>query len=58
MCHMYDFGGEFSQIHIGKCVCGRVIEVSTQEDRGPEYYTDIFVRCVCGKSVGFELPVN
>lgn len=56
--HMYDFGGEFAQVYKKKCSCGREIEVSTQQDNDPEYYTDVFVRCVCGGSVAFSLPVN
>lgn len=55
---MYDFGKKFAQTYKEKCECGKEIEVSTQQDSGPEYYTTIFVKCVCGKSVLFELPVN
>ena len=55
---MYDFDCEFSQVYKNKCECGKVIEVSTQKDENPEYYTDVFVRCDCGKSVAFILPVN
>jgi len=58
MCDVYDFDGEFGQIYIKKCTCGKEIEVSTQQDEHPEYYTDVYVRCVCGKSVRFTLPVN
>ncbi len=55
----YDFGGYASEIYTGQCKgCGRVIEVSTQEEICPEYYADVFVRCTCGDSVGFVLPVN
>ena len=54
----YDFGNEYSQTYIETCSCGRKIEISTQRDRKPEYYTEIFVRCTCGKSVAFSLPVN
>ena len=35
-----------------------IIEILTQPDRHPEYYTQIFVKCSCGKSVEFCLPVN
>ena len=53
-----DFGGKWAQTYTEKCECGNVIEVSTQPDRHPEYYTEVFVKCPCGKSVGFYLPVN
>ena len=55
---MYDFGGDSAQTYSESCECGRVIEVSTQTDNCPEYYTDVYVKCVCGKSVAFLLPVN
>jgi hypothetical protein len=55
---MYDFGGEAACTYSRKCECGNIIEVSTQKDDEPEYYTDIYVRCSCGKSVLFMLPVH
>lgn len=56
---MYDFGEEFAQTYKEKCKeCGRVTEVSTQRDNHPEYYADVVVRCTCGASVLFNLPVN
>ena len=55
---MYDFGCEFSEVYCESCVCGKVIEVSTQKDEGPECYTEVFVKCECGESVSFSLPVN
>ena len=56
---MYDFDDEFSQTYTEKCGCGEVIEVSTQKDECPEYYTTVFVRCLkCKKGVEFNLPVN
>lgn len=55
---MYDFNSEFAQTYKAECACGKVIEVSTQTDRGPEYYIDVYVKCACGKSVYFSLPVN
>lgn len=58
MTFVYDFGGEYSQTYKEKCVCGKEIEVSTQTDDSPEYYTDVFVKCDCGNSVHFSLPVN
>ena len=56
--HMHDFGGKYSQVYSNTCECGKVFEVSTQEDAHPEYYTDVFIRCECGKSVRFTIPVN
>lgn len=56
---IYDFGSEYAQTYAELCKkCGRKIEVSTQRDECPEYKTDVYVRCVCGESVGFYLPVN
>ena len=55
---MYNFGEEFAQTYKEKCECGREIEISTQRDECPEYRTEVYVRCTCGKSVGFLLPVN
>ena len=54
----YDFGGEFQQTYTNTCECGKDIDVSTQRDEHPEYYTEVFVKCECGKSVRFNLPVN
>lgn len=54
----YDFDCEFQQTYSNECKCGKVIEVSTQKDSHPEYYTSVFVKCECGNSVAFELPVN
>ncbi len=55
---MYDFDEEYSETYSGICECGNIIEVATQKDESPEYYTTVFVRCQCGDSVKFELPVN
>ena len=56
---LYDFGSEFSHVYQEQCVCGEIIEVSAQKDNGPsEYTTEIYVKCKCGASVEFELPVN
>ena len=55
---VYGFGDEFAQTYEKTCKCGRKIEVSTQKDDGPEYYSEIHVRCVCGAAVDFMLPVN
>jgi hypothetical protein len=54
----YDFGQEEAQTYEKTCECGRKIEVSTQKDCYPEYYAEIHVRCACGRSVEFSLPVN
>ena len=56
--HIYDFGSECAHTSTKKCECGRCIEISTQQDNNAEYITTIFVRCVCGKSVEFDVPVN
>lgn len=53
-----DFEGRYSQTYKNNCECGNEIQVSTQEDNYPEYYASVFVKCPCGKSVKFELPVN
>jgi len=56
---MYDFGNQSAQTYREKCECGREVEVSTQRNQSPEYYTDVYVRCMhCGGSVHFSLPVN
>ena len=56
---IYEFGSEYAQTYKAKCNrCGKEIEVSTQKDGNPEYYTDVFVRCSCGGSAHFSLPVN
>jgi len=55
---MYDFGGMFAQTYEEECECGRTIKVSTQEDDRPEYTTEVYVKCKCGSSVSFVLPVN
>ena len=48
---MYDFNEEFAETYANQCACGKVIEVSTQKDNFPEYMTEVYVRCTCGKSV-------
>ena len=55
---MYDFDDTYSQTYTEECECGTIIEVATQKDNSPEYQTQIVVRCQCGKSVEFLLPVN
>lgn len=40
------------------CNCGKTIELLTQKDNHPEYYTNVFVLCDCGEYVLFQLPVN
>ena len=56
--NLHDFDSDVSQTYRETCGCGKVFEVSTQADNEPEYYTDVFIRCDCGKSVKFKLPVN
>ncbi len=56
MCKIYDFGGIGAHTYTEYCECGRKIEVSTQQDNDPEFYTTIYVKCVCDKSVEFTLP--
>jgi hypothetical protein len=58
MLDMYDFGGYAAETYSETCECGHVIELSTQQDNQAEYITTVFVRCICGKSVAFRLPVN
>ncbi len=57
---MYDFREDIAQTYIETCKgCGRVVEVSIQQDHGSnEYDAEIYVRCLCGGSVRFLLPVN
>ena len=56
---LYDFGSDYAQTCKEKCKnCGNEIEVSTQRDSHPEYYTSVYVKCSCGQSVGVYLPVN
>lgn len=54
----YDFGGNYAETYSETCECGRVIEVSSRRDNGADYYTYVYVRCACGKSVEFTLPAN
>lgn len=55
---LYEFGSRYAQTYEATCKCGKRVEVSTQKDKKPEYYTEIHIRCVCGESVAFTLPVN
>ena len=55
---IYDFGSIYAQEYIEKCECGEEINISTQQDNSPEYIISVYVRCKCGKSVKFKLPVN
>lgn len=38
--------------------CSTKHSIYTQQDKNPEYYTDIYVVCKCGDVVHFLLPVN
>ncbi len=59
MGNLYDFGGEFSQEYTETCSkCGKAFTVSTQIDNNPEYHTEIYIKCDCGNSIEFILPVN
>lgn len=59
MSDLYDFGSECAKTYTEYCSCGKKTEVSTQgNERYSEYTTDIYVKCDCGKSVHFSLPVN
>lgn len=56
---LYEFGSKFAQTYQALCnKCGREIEVSTQKDDHPEYYTEVHVLCGCGGTAHFKLPVN
>ena len=55
---MYDFDEECAETYMEACECGRITQVSTQQDSSPEYTTEVYVKCECGESVRFELPVN
>ena len=44
--------------YIKWCSCGNQIKLLTQEDRFPEYHTDVYVECQCGQYLLFQLPVN
>ena len=57
--HVYDFGSKYAQTYTEVCPgCGKQFQVSAQRDQSPEYITDVFVKCDCGESVQFNLPVN
>lgn len=59
MSDSYDFGGDAAQTYSSRCSCGTLIEVSAQKDHsGAEYGSDIYVKCGCGESVYFDIPVN
>lgn len=56
---LYDFGSDVAQTYEEECQYGEKIYISAQEDKCPEYYTNIYVKCnKCGASVEFHLPVN
>jgi len=38
--------------------CGKEHSMFTQPDNGPEYYTQVALRCSCDEYVMFNLPVN
>ena len=53
----YDFGGKYAQSYESTCECGRKIIISSYNDEVIEYYHDVFVKCICGKSIYFKLPI-
>lgn len=56
---LYDFGSEYAKTYSEQCKeCGKTYEVSTQKDNHPEYFTEVYLKCECGASVLFDLPVN
>ena len=56
--NLYEFGSKHAETYSKKCSCGKTIEVSTKKDEHSEYLTEIHVKCDCGDSVCFNLPVN
>lgn len=44
--------------YFSDCSCGKKYKVLTQKDNFPEYHTEIYLQCDCGKYVEFILPVN
>jgi len=52
---LYDFGSEFAKTYSEECECGKTIEVSTPNSADMEAL--IYVRCSCGRSIEFILPV-
>ena len=54
-----DYDMEFRQRYVSVCRgCGKTHILITQEDRHPEYYTDVDLVCECDEIVEFNLPVN
>jgi hypothetical protein len=51
----YDMRGEYAVDCTG---CGETHTLWTQADDNPEYYTNVNLKCKCGKLVEFNLPVN
>jgi len=41
-----------------ECECGKVHIVLTQRPDFPEYETEVYILCDCGKYIEFILPVN
>lgn len=49
----------YREAYIQECACcGSKQKILTQKDSFPEYYTEIYLECVCGEYLLFELPVN
>ncbi len=54
-----DLRKNFLEKYIENChFCSQDIVVVTQRDSFPEYVTEVYVQCVCGEYVKFNLPVN
>lgn len=55
----YELSKDNMQTYEDPCdKCGKKIEVYTQKDDRPEYYTAVYVKCDCGGIARFVLPVN
>jgi hypothetical protein len=52
------FDMAFDQVYKQVCICKKEHTIITQRDNNPEYQTDVYVLCECGKYVHFILPVN
>lgn len=56
--HMYDFGRPDAQTYTEACKkCGKTHAISSQKEGGC-CLLELFIRCDCGASVKFELPVD
>ena len=54
-----EIDGKIKFVYTEKCdVCDLETKVLNQNYNDPEYYTEVYVQCLCGNYVFFELPVN